>query len=208
MSQDGCMRTIPREVRVVGGPRRDYTPAPSVQVASAYLHGALHDSTYSVRHGTIRFAQADRQWLEHLRSLLRRLGCRGWIYREGRSRQVWVLETTARLDYSCDPLSLPSRAERAAYVRGYFDAEGGLPHNPDARLYISFCQKNRMSLYRVQQILQQLGIHCGVIHCPSVRADPDDWRFYVRADSLRLFAAQIGSWQAHKQSILERRMKI
>jgi LAGLIDADG-like domain len=92
--------------------------------------------------------------------------------------------------------------------RGYFDAEGGIPRNRDARFYVQFVQKNREDLARVQSFLNDLGIRCGRIHNPSFRVDPDYWRFYVLADSHENFIRHVGSWHSRKRSLLEARMKI
>ena len=90
-----------------------------------YFAGALRDGTFSSKHRTWRLAQKDKDWLLVVRVVLDQLGAKSWIYREGKDRSVWVLETCCRpSDFS--PL-LQSSAENAAFVRGYFDAEGGIP---------------------------------------------------------------------------------
>jgi hypothetical protein len=97
----------------------------------AYLQGALHDATYSRTHRTHRFGQADRGWLEILQSALEQLGHRSWSYREGRERNYWVVETTAPfLSVRYQARTLVGTLEGLDYVRGYFDAEGGMPRNP------------------------------------------------------------------------------
>jgi len=137
------------------------------------------------------------------------LGFKSWVYREGSDREVYVLETTARfLDTEYDPNFLRTQAERIAYVRGYFDAEGGMPQSPEARFYIQFTQKDRVELEKVKAILGELGIQCGKVHNPSSAADPDYWRFYVLAKSHKRFAELIGSWHPRKEEILRQRMKI
>jgi integrase len=87
----------------------------------AYLLGALRDGTFNRLHGTTRISQASTVWLEVLQASFARLGSRSWIYREGK-RNVWVVETTCRLS---PPTLLLTTAEKAAFVRGYFDAEDG-----------------------------------------------------------------------------------
>lgn len=135
------------------------------------------------------------------------MGQRSWIYREGKTRDVYVLETTASfLNIDYDPDLLETRAERKAYVRGYFDAEGGLPQSPNARFYIQFTQKDRDELEKVKTILERMEIQCGNLHNPSVRIDPNYWRFFVAAKSYRTFANEIGSWHPRKQPILQRMM--
>ncbi len=68
--------------------------AASPSELQAYLQGASRDGTLSRLHRTLRIAQADVPWLHLLQSLLSGLGRKSWIYREGRRRDVWVIETT------------------------------------------------------------------------------------------------------------------
>jgi hypothetical protein len=161
-------------------------------------------------HRTFRFGQADRRWLEILRLCLERLGHRSWIYREGRERRFWVLETSAGFLSRTfeDDHSRRGSTAGVDYARGYFDAEGGMPRKESARLYFQFSQKNQRSLEIVTSILQEVGIDCGKIHNPSRRVDPDYWRFYVRAGSHRRFMSVVGSWHPRKRQQMNTRMKI
>jgi hypothetical protein len=170
--------------------------------AHAYLLGAAHDGTFNRQHRTWRIAQADRNWLEVLGVLFGKCGSRSWIYREG-SRDVWVIETTCRLS---EQRSLGNVDEEAAFARGYFDAEGGIPRNSTSRLYLQFVQKDLADLTRVRECLIRLGLTCGAIHNPSVRADPDYWRFYVLSESHEDFLARIGSWHPRKRRLIEERL--
>lgn len=175
----------------------------------AYLQGCLRDGTRSVRHGTHRIGQADRAWLELLRALLQELGERGWIYREGLSRRFWIVETTAgflSLDFDASPLA--GTVEGLHYVRGYFDAEGGMPRAAEARLYLQFGQKDRTSLEIVRRILLSHGIRSGRLHNPSRRIDPDYWRFFVRAGSHEDFMTLVGSWHPRKRRQIETRLRL
>lgn len=175
----------------------------------AYLQGALHDATYSRRHRTHRFAQNDFRWLERLQAMLAYLGIRSWIYQEGSSRKVSVLETSAAfLDLGFDPDSLRTHREQAAYIRGFFDAEGGLPRTSAVRFYIQLAVKDRRKLEWIRDTLHELNISCGVIHNPSRRVDPDYFRCYVRAKSWPDFTRSIGSLHPRKQAILGIRVKI
>lgn len=172
----------------------------SALTAEAYLRGAAHDSTYSRLHRTTRFCQADPRWLEVLGSLLERVGSRSWSYREGRNRSLWVLETSWVPSAPAASLRCP-----AAYARGYFDAEGGVPRELAARFYIQFVQKDREDLSGVRDALSGLGVQCGRLHNPSKRVDPHYWRFFVRAVSHECFLEKIGSWHLRKRAILEAR---
>jgi hypothetical protein len=173
----------------------------------AYLQGALRDGTRSVLHGTHRIGQSDRAWLVTLGEILHLLGKRGWIYREGDGRDYWVIETTASfLNVKFDATALSGTDEGLAYVRGYFDAEGGMPRSAAARLYLQFSQKSFGNLESVARILESRGIACGRIHNPSARIDPDYWRFYVRKASHERFMSLVGSWHPRKRQQIATRM--
>lgn len=93
----------------------------------AYLLGAIHDATLSTKHH-VRFSQKGRGWLLILQPILEALGYNSWIYKEGKDRNVYVLETTADfLVFDFDPCELSTAAEKKSYIRGFFDAEGGIP---------------------------------------------------------------------------------
>jgi hypothetical protein len=174
----------------------------------AYLQGALCDGTHSALHHTHRIGQSDPAWLSVLATILERLGWRSWTYREGRDRQFWVLETTATfLDVDYDASSLVGTPVGLDYVRGYFDADGGMPRSECSRLYLQFTQKDRESLEVLTEILESWGIACGRIHNPSVAVDPDYWRVYVRSGSHERFLTLVGSWHPRKHQQMELRMK-
>ena len=177
----------------------------SKRECQSYLQGALHDGTRSDLHNTHRISQKGTGWLSRLKETFAEIGHKSWMYREGQLREVYALETTAKfLDVNFDPDLLETDAERIAYVRGYFDAEGGLPQSPDARFYIQFTQKDRVELEKVKRILERLGIECGELHNPNVEVDPNYWRFYVRAKSHKAFAEKIGSWHPRKEGLFQR----
>jgi hypothetical protein len=175
----------------------------------SYLQGALRDATRSDAHKTHRYGQSDRGWLETLQSILGVLGHRSWIYREGKHREFWILETSAKfLTISFDGSTLVENEAGLDYVRGYFDADGGMPRDPRARLYVQYCQNNRKSLETVKSILASWGIESGRIHNPSVRVDPDYWRFFIRANSHSRFFDLVSSWHPRKRAQIVARTKI
>ena len=204
------VQKISREVRCVEAhdPSETTRRAPFVSESEikAYLQGALHDAYR--RKNRVRFSQKGTEWLTILKELLERCGHRSWMYREG-SRDVYDLETTAVfLDFNFDPLSLETSGERAAYVRGFFDAEGGIPHSRDAAFYIQLVQKDREKMQKLKELLQSLGIQTGVLHNPSRRVDPNYWRCFVSAASHTDFARIIGSWHPLKRARFAERMMI
>lgn len=204
------VQKISREVPVIltGDPSETTRRSPfkSKSEIKAYLQGALHDAYR--RQNRIRFSQKGTEWLTVLKDLLNYLGHKSWMYREGK-RDVYDLETTAAfLDFKLDPLSIKTSEEKAAYIRGFFDAEGGIPHNRNASLYIQLVQKDRVKMQKLKEILQSLGIKTGVLHNPSYRVDPNYWRCFVSAASHTDFARIIGSWHPMKRMRFEERMMI
>jgi hypothetical protein len=128
------------------------------------------------------------------------------MYREGRTRSLWVLETSAAV-LEGHPVTA-TQESRLAYARGYFDAEGGIPRDRDARFYIQFVQKNHADIDQLRTILMNEGIRCGRLHNPSRLRDPDLWRFYIPALHQRMFVVRVGSWHPRKRSLLEARFGI
>jgi len=196
-----------------GRPRKLEEPSETTRqtprVTEAYLQGALHDGTYNKRRKTHRFSQANIGWIQKLQALLEELGHKSWIYKEGKDRDVYIVETSAKfLDISFDPRELSSEDEKIAFIRGFFDAEGGVPKNISSRFYIQMAQKNKPKLAWIKSALEDMEISCGVIHVPSKRVDPDYFRFFVSAKSYREFIERIGSWHPRKHLIFESRVKI
>ena len=173
----------------------------------AYLQGALHDASRNKR-TRIRFVQKGSEWLEVLKNLLMELGHKSWMYREGKDREVYALETTARfLDFNFDLIGL-NEQEQAAYIRGFFDAEGGIPRNKHSKFYVQLVQKNPDKIAKLKAMLTAMDISSGVIHNPSERVDPDYWRIFVSTRSHGQFVKTIGSWHPRKYAVLRERMMI
>ena len=173
----------------------------------AYLQGALHDASLNKRK-RYRFTQKGLEWLSFLQEMFTELGCKSWTYREG-MREVYTLETLAPfLDFKFDPLNLVTAEEKASYIRGFFDAEGGVPRGTQAKFYIQLVQKDRIKIIKIVHILALLGISCGKIHNPSKRVDPGYWRVFVSTKSHKDFARKIGSRHPIKAKILRTRMMI
>lgn len=193
----------------IGGSSETTRQAPSTKVCKAYLFGALHDGTFNRYNQRHRFSQAGTEWLLILKRCLKIVGNSSWIYREGAKRYVYVLETQAKfLNVNFDPLQLRTREEKIAYIRGFFDAEGGIPRDPKARFYIQLVQNDRNKLEKIKLLLEDLGIRIGKIHNPSHRVDPDYFRMYVLADSHKIFFETVGTWHPRKVRTLARRVKI
>ncbi len=158
----------------------------------------MHDGT--IRRRTIRISQREEAYVLFLRDLILRLGRRASTYREGRSRHVYVVEFSRSL---IDDVELRTRKDSIDYIRGYFDAEGGLPQSDTGDAYLYFAQRNRKDLEALHDMLCKIGITCGKIHNPSRRIDPAYWRFYVSRGSIPRFARYVGSWHPRKAPLLQ-----
>lgn len=170
-------------------------------MTKAYLLGALHDGT--VRKTTYRIVQKDKEYIEFLTKRIQSLNQKAWMYQEGKKRQLYVVEFSKSF---LKDFVLESRQDKIDYIRGYFDAEGGVSRNPKVRYYIYFAQKNLEDLKQLRIFLEELRIKCGIISNPSKKVDPNYWRFFVRAQSYKNFYQIIGSWHPVKSYFL--RMKI
>ena len=103
-------------------------------------------------------------------------------------------------------VSLTNTEDKINYIRGYFDSEGSVPKSLLARYYIYFCQKDYHDLALLRSLIEELGIHCGKIHVPSKRIDPNYYRFYILCNSWQLFGQLIGS--NHPEKVHYVRIKI
>ena len=131
------------------------------------------------------------------------MGSKAWIYKEGKGRNVYILEFAKSL---LKDAAVTSQTDKIDYIRGYFDAEGSVPRNLLTRYYIYFCQKDFSDLKQVRNYLLELGIECGKIHIPSKNVDPDYYRFYILCNSWEKFGRLIGSFHTEKGRFV--RMKI
>jgi len=199
------VQKISREVVI--DPSETTRRAPCKEEIQAYLLGALHDASLNKKK-RYRFTQKGTEWLTLLQKLFQELGHKSWIYREG-NREVYTLETLAGfLDFKFDPSVLVTAAEKVAYIRGFFDAEGGIPRDVKAKFYIQLVQKDRIKIEKLVRMLDTLDISTGKIHNPSESVDPEYWRVYVRSKSHKDFASKIGSQHSLKQKILQTRVMI
>lgn len=170
-------------------------------MTKAYLLGALHDGT--VRKLTYRIVSKDQEYIEFLVKEIINLGQKAWMYQEGKTRQLYVVEFSK---YFLNDFVLVSKQDKIDYIRGYFDAEGGVSRDPNVRYYLYFAQKDLNDLRQVKQYLEEMDISCGIIHNPSKDVDPNYWRFFISVKSYEKFARIIGSWHPIKSHFL--RMKI
>ena len=170
-------------------------------MTKAYLLGALHDGT--VRRFTYRIVQKEQEYIEFLVREITNLGQKAWMYKEGKTRNLYVAEFSRSF---LKDFVIETTQDKIDYIRGYFDAEGGVSRDPKVRYYLYFAQKNLKDLEQVKEYLEELKIKCGSTHNPSKKADPNYWRFFISIQSYDQFAKLIGSWHPVKSHFL--RMKI
>jgi hypothetical protein len=185
------------------------SPLFSRSAIQAYLFGAMHDGT--IRHSDHRYriAQKGTEWLLVIQRLLESVHYKSWIYQEGKTRNVYILESVAPIfRESFDPYQLRTDAEKVNYIRGFFDAEGGIPQSLQPKKYIQLVQKDYQKIQLMKDLLNGFNIATGKIHNPSKNVDPDYWRIFVSLPSIPQFVKTINSWHPRKNAIFAQWMKI
>ena len=142
-------------------PQRLHAGLSGVAMSKAYLIGALHDATE--RTHTYRISQKEKDYVLFVKDMIIEMGCKAWVYREGKTKNVYVVEFSKSV---LDGFNVETDQEKIDYIKGYFDAEGSVPKKDGARMYIYFAQKNKEDLEGVQSYLEELGVICGKTHNP------------------------------------------
>lgn len=187
----------------------------------AYILGALRDATADVRiekNYEIKIAQKETKWLKFLQKLFQRnFGANGRITKHVNGTEILrisgknvvnrILEISEmkipQEFWNTPPIIKKQPLEiQRDYIRGFFDAEGGLPKDPAnaKQKYLSFSQKNRESLEFVRDALLKLNFNpTNITFCGNV------WEFRLtRKRDFVIFYKTIGSWHSDR----ERRLKI
>ena len=170
-------------------------------MSKAYLLGVMHDSTE--RKNTIRISSKEKTYTQFLANMIQKMGHKAWTYREGKTRDMYIVEFSKKVINNVD---IKSHRDKIDYIRGYFDAEGSVPKSNKVRFYIYFSQKNKSDLEQLKSYITELGISCGKTHNPSKNIDPNYWRFYISCKSYKTYIELIGSLHPVKSKLL--RMKI
>ncbi len=90
-------------------------------------------------------------------------------------------------------VSRASKIAKKAYIRGFWDAEGGLPITTK-QCYISFDQNNKTALDFVRKTLIEFGYHPTNLTFTSYC-----WQFRItRKNELKRFFFDIGTWHPDK----------
>jgi len=121
---------------------------------------------------------------------------------------LYVLETVCKdLSFGFDPRICQSASQKISYIKGFFDAEGGIPRN-GKRFYIQLSQKDYQKIGLLKKFLADLEIESGKVHNPSKQVDPDYWRIFIATNSHKKFADIINSDHPIKKEIFRQRMMI
>ncbi len=193
---------------------------PTINAETAYILGALRDATADVREGKnyeIKIAQKETEWLKLLQKLFERnFQAKSNITKHVNGTEILringkdvvkrileISEMKIPQEFWNTPTIVKKQTLKIQthYLRGFFDAEGGLPKNPQTakQRYLSFSQKNKESLEFLREILirKRFG-PTNITFCGNV------WEFRLtRKDNLSLFSKTIGSWHKDKISRLK-----
>ncbi len=110
-------------------------------MTKAYLLGILHDGTQ--RHLTYRVATKNIHFANLLLGNIKKMGINAWIYQEGKTRNLWIIEFSRK---HLNGVQINTPQDKIEYLRGYFDAEGGIAHSLSVRYYLYYCQKDKRDL--------------------------------------------------------------
>ena len=141
----------------------------------AYLLGALRDASVDIREGKnyeIKIAQKNKKWLQKLQSIIKQKFGYKWKITKHR-KNYYILRITqkkvVKKIIQLAEIKMPQilwntptiiRSQpldiQKEYIKGFFDAEAGLPRNPKKWKYISFDQKAREPLEFIRKILIKL----------------------------------------------------
>lgn len=195
---------------------------------AAYLTGALRDGSIVAREGhdyEVRILQKEAGWLRLLNELFEEaFGIRGKIYMETRrsksgvrtyyvlrifdkellTRLIYIFEIEMPQKFWKTPTFIKNSRDKevtVSYIRGFFDAEGGLPRdvNTAKQYYISFDQANEEPLEFIRSKLIELG------YTPTnLTRTGKVYQFRLcRKDNIVKFCREIGSWHPEKKLRLE-----
>ena len=122
-------------------------------MTKAYLLGILHDATE--RKTTFRISQKAKNLLSLLHQVSENVGSNAWIYREGKNREVYIVEFSKSLlnNFEIEPLS-----DKTEYIRGYFDAEGGIAKELKRQVLSLFCPEKSIRFTKGKKISGRAGI--------------------------------------------------
>ncbi len=181
-----------------------------------YLLGALRDASVDVRRGKnyeIKIYQKEKSWLDVVNDMvLNSFGISGNLHGNllrftNKSFVLKMLEisemSSPQTDWKTPSIVLTaSMQQKLVYIQGFWDAEGGLPENPENsnQKYISFDQKNKEAISFLRDQLCLIGFNP-----TNLTFTGNVWQFRLtRKKELIRFAKEIGSRHKEKGARLKR----
>ena len=82
-------------------------------MSKAYLLGALHDATE--REYTYRVSQKHSEYVEYLATVVESFGFDAWTYREGSTRELYVVEFSKEV---LESVRVETASQKRDYIRG------------------------------------------------------------------------------------------
>lgn len=183
-----------------------------------YVLGALRDGCLTSQY-SIKFKQKNREWLSEI--IIPKLNSEfglnldeGRIYEQNdvttryyiafKSKRVHeILSSLLESSEGTVPdiFELMTKQQKIAFVRGFWDADGGCPRYPEnsSKQYLNFTQKDPVVLQEIADFLSQEGISCGEIRSNEKKSSGDIHRFSIVAkQSVLDFIEKIGSEHPEK----------
>ncbi|MBI4181653.1 MAG: LAGLIDADG family homing endonuclease [Candidatus Aenigmarchaeota archaeon] len=186
-----------------------------------YLISALRDGNVDYRIGKnyeIKIWQKDERWLtDVLKPIIeRRFHCtvhvHGHLLRITNKRVVDDIRRLSGIKpwgwHTPAPVKLLPPSRRITYIRGFWDAEGGVPKHPERchraeQRYLSFHQKDREPLVFIRDTLISLGYRpTNITYCKGAH----EFRI-TRAAHIVRFCREIGSLHPEKGERMRRLVK-
>jgi len=184
-----------------------------------YFLGALRDGNIDIRKGKnyeIKIGQKCIGWLKVLKEIVNKIfhtnvSINNNLLRITRKEVVMKIKNISGMVSPQSKWNTPTILKKLdsvtliPYIRGFWDAEGGLPKNPTSTLkaeerYISFHQKNRESLEFVRNHLINLKFSpTKITKCGKV------FEFRIcRKEEIKKFYELIGSYHPEKMKRLKK----
>ena len=164
----------------------------SIEMNAAYIIGALRDGCFTRNKKyyvyRVRIYQKNKEWLEKVADKFHEAFGKMPTIKHDKRDGVWCLILDSKsiyqklLDMSEFPgnqkiwktpkfvLEAPKEIKKE-YIRGFFDAEGGVPHiekkkQEQKNIRVYFSQVNKEALVGLKGLIEEFGIKCGKISGP------------------------------------------
>lgn len=198
-----------------------------IETNTAYIIGALRDGCFTVNKKyhvyRVRIYQKNKEWLEKIADKFYQTFGKKPRIEYDRRDGVWclILDSKSVYDKLLELSEFPGNQKiwktpktvleasqdiKKAYIRGFFDAEGGVPHiekkkqeQKNIRIYFSQVSKN--ALTELKTLIEEFGIKCGRISGPYFKIGYKHPTYGLRIHGIKevaKFSVLIGSMHPEK----------